>query len=574
MKLDVLFMNLHRRYLNISAKVGGFLGNYYLSAYLLDNGYKAKGYSGTLKDGKMILDELCANNDIKMLGLYLDYDNVTENIYISRYVKENYHIPVIIGGPQADALNIDFYEKSQCDAVVIGEGELTVYELTKFFISGKGKLEDILGIRYLNNSKIIRNPSRPLIENLDDLPFITENCYLEPAYFYNQLNIMTGRGCPFHCAFCHEGIGKSVRFRSVENILDEIDEYLEKYDGDELRIFFTDDTFTLNAERVKAICEGLRLRNQNHCSIRFFCEGHVHTLYKNPEMLKYLADGGCYRLQLGIEAGTDEILKLYGKNSTTNEILEVTRLACDLGIKQIVGNMIVGGAFFNNDVFEADKKFVKELLNVGKGVVEIGVVTFWPLPNTPMTKNPEKFGIKICDDEFLTSLGEFPQAETRDLDRLDIAEKQYELEIFIENEMKFLLKSKKIPTSVVLDWFCQANINHHGAWFALLGQMERLFAFYEMIYLGEGVESKDLTDLENARPMRVGYLYHCLTKVSNDTVLIDGEEFTGKDLEIVTLTTGKLSVKEIAERVSLSVSAVKKVLDRLENMGLIVYTLY
>ena len=214
------------------------------------------------------------------------------------------------------------------------------------------------------------------------------------------------------------------------------------------------------------------------------------------------------------------------------------------------------------------------MLNVGKGVVEIGVVTFWPLPNTPMTKNPEKFGIKICDDEFLTSLGEFPQAETCDLDRLDIAEKQHELENFIDNEMKSLLKSKKIPTSVVLDWFCQANINYSGAWFALLGQMERLFAFYEMIYLGEGTESKDLTDFEDARPMRVEYLYRCLTKVSKDTVLIDGEEFTGKDLEIVTLTTGKLSVKEIAERVSLSVSAVKKVLDRLENMGLIVYTLY
>lgn len=573
MKLDILFMNLHRRYLNLNTKVGGFLGIYYLSAYLLANGYEAKGYSGTLKDGKLILDELCANNDIKMLGLYSDYDNVTENIYISRYVKENYHIPVIIGGPQADALNIDFYEKSQCDAVVIGEGELTVYELTKFFIDGVGTLENILGIRCLNNSKIIRNPSRPLIENLDDLPFITENCYLEPAYFYNQLNIMTGRGCPFHCAFCHEGIGKSVRFRSVENILDEIDKYLEKYDGDELRIFFTDDTFTLNAERVKAICEGLRLRSQNHCSIRFFCEGHVHTLYKNPDMLKYLAYGGCYRLQLGIEAGTDEILKLYGKNSTTKEILEVTRLACDLGIKQIVGNIIVGGAFFNQDIFKADKKFVKELLNVGKGVVEIGVVTFWPLANTVMTKNPEKFGIKICDDEFLTSLGEFPQSETCDLDRLDISEKQYELENFIENEMKSLLKSKKIPTSVVLDWFCQANINYPGAWFALLGQTEDLFAFYEMLYLGEGVESKDLTDFENARPMRVRYLYRCLTKVSKDTVLIDGEKFTGKDLEIVTLTTGKLSVKEIAEKVALSVSAIKKVLDRLENMGLIVYCL-
>ncbi|MBR1904645.1 MAG: hypothetical protein IJ824_05685 [Alphaproteobacteria bacterium] len=69
MKLDVLFMNLHRRYLNIDVKIGGFLGIYYLSAFLRANGYEAKGYSGTLRDGKNILDNFCDKGDISMLGL-------------------------------------------------------------------------------------------------------------------------------------------------------------------------------------------------------------------------------------------------------------------------------------------------------------------------------------------------------------------------------------------------------------------------------------------------------------------------------------------------------------------------
>ncbi|MBR1904644.1 MAG: radical SAM protein, partial [Alphaproteobacteria bacterium] len=206
---------------------------------------------------------------------------------------------------------------------------------------------------------------------------------------------MTGRGCPFHCAFCHEGIGKGVRLRSVENILSEIDAYLTKWESDELYITFTDDTFTLNAKRLKKICDGIKSRSQNGCVLHFFCEGHIHTLYQHPEMIKYLAESGCQRLQLGIEAGTDEILKVYGKNSTVEEIFEVVRLCCEYGIKQVYGNIILGSAFFNEKIFEADKKFVKELLFVGKGVIEIGVVTFWALPNTQMTMHPEKFGMKI-----------------------------------------------------------------------------------------------------------------------------------------------------------------------------------
>ena len=575
MQLDALFMNLHRRYLNIEVNFGGFLGIYYLSAYLRKMGYEAKGFSGTLRDGKHTLDEICSEGTVAMIGLYCDYDNVTENIFISQYIKEKYHIPVIIGGPQASELDAMFFSKSKCDAVVIGEGELTVHELAKHFIDGAVELANVSGIVYHDSADIVKTPDRPLIRNLDDLPFISESCYLEPANFYRGLTIMTGRGCPFHCSFCHEGIGKEVRFRSVENILAEIDEYLKGWSENrrELCIHFTDDTFTLNFNRVKEICDGIKLR-RNKYFLKFFCEGHVHTLYKNPEIIRWLAESGCYRLQLGIEAGTDEILRAYKKNTTTKEILEVVRLCCDFGIKQIYGNIILGSAFFNEKFFEADKKFVKNLLNVGKGVIEIGVMTYWALPNTPMTMHPESFGIKICDRDFLTSLGEFPQAETSDYDRLAIAEKQLELEKFIEEEMRYILLSGQIPTSTILAWFSQSQIHYPGAWFVILKQIEHLYAYYEMLYLGEGVESKDLNDIKSAHPMRVGYLYRYVKKLSNQAAMISNDKFEGKELEIVTLTTGKLSVKEISERVDLKIPEVMKVLNRLEKMHFIVYALY
>ena len=104
-ELDILFLNLHRRYLNYEPNHGGFLGIYLLSAFLNNEGYSAKGFSGSLEEGLKIIDNLCAENKISMLGLYCDYENVTENIFISRYVKKNFNLPVIVGGPQATALD-------------------------------------------------------------------------------------------------------------------------------------------------------------------------------------------------------------------------------------------------------------------------------------------------------------------------------------------------------------------------------------------------------------------------------------------------------------------------------------
>ena len=427
----------------------------------------------------------------------------------------------------------------------------------------------------MSSDALQRNPARPLIKNLDDLPFINEYCYLEPQNYYRELNIMTGRGCPFHCAFCHEGAHtKAVRFRSVENVLAEIDVYLKNWSGDEAYILFTDDTFTLNFERLKKICEGLIERRKKY-NFTFFCEGHVHTLYKNPEMINWLAKAGCERLQLGIEAGTLEVLKAYGKNSTTEEIFEVVRLCRDVGIHQIYGNIILGGANFSRAVYEADKKFVRELIFEGQGAVEIGIVTFWPLPETKMSTSPATFGINICDKDFLTSVGDFPQTETAELDRLTIAEMQTTFQNEISAQMISMLKSRQVPTERILSWFPKSKYtNNYGLWFIELQKQEILFSYYEMLRLCEGFESKAIKNLSAAHPLRVFELYKHLKKIDKNSALICGEKFVGKELEILTLTTGKLSVSDIAEKIGISISEVIKVLNRLEKNFLIVYANY
>ena len=108
-KNDIVFFNLHRLYINTEVKYGGFLGIYSLSAFLNSNGYRAQGFSGLLNEGKRIIDELCSANKVKAIGLYCDYENITENIFLSSYIKEKYKLPVFVGGPQATALTKDFF---------------------------------------------------------------------------------------------------------------------------------------------------------------------------------------------------------------------------------------------------------------------------------------------------------------------------------------------------------------------------------------------------------------------------------------------------------------------------------
>lgn len=573
--LDILFLNVHRRYLNIEPTHGGFLGIYLLAAFARQEGYEAKSFSGTLEAGLRHVDRLCSAGEVSMVGLYCDYENITENIFLSRRVKETYNLPVIVGGPQATALDEKFFRESKCDAVVRYEGELTVLELMNFFLEEVGALENILGISYLRGDELTINPERPPIKNLDALPFIDADCYLEPGYFYRGLNIMTGRGCPFRCAFCHEGAHtRAVRFRSVENVLAEIDAFLAVSDDDEHYILFTDDTFTLNGERVKKICAGLAERRKRH-KFKFFCEGHVHTLYKNPEMIRDLAAAGCVRIQLGIEAGTAPILKAYGKQSTPEEIFEVVRLCRDAGIQQVYGNIILGGANFTRETFEADKNFVRELIAESQGVVEFGVVFFWPLPETKMTRCPAEFGLKIRDTDFLTSVGDFPQIETPALDRLAINDMRREFEEAITAQMIDMLENWRVPTERVFSWFpTSRRTKSYGMWFKVLMEQEILFAYYEMLKLGEGLQAAQVENLSAAHPLRVVQLSRHLHRIDTTTAEICGETLSGVELEILLLATGKLNVEEISLRVGQNLDAVTKVLNRLERRHLIVYTLH
>lgn len=553
---DIIFLNLHRKYLDYIPTYGGFLGIYILSAWVNANGYCGQGFAGTLHQGRTIVDNLCLKNQVEIIGLYCDYGNVTENIWLSRYVKEKYRIPVIIGGPQATSLGEDFLKKSCCDALVFYEGELTVMELLNFFLDGTGSLNTINGIAYLDENGIYhKTPSRGLIHNLDAIPFIDEKCYLIPRTDWSEISIMTGRGCPFRCAFCHEGAGtKAVRYRSVENVLQEIEINLKKMPPDtNRRILFTDDTFTLKPDRVKRICQGLKELRRNY-KFSWFSEAHVGMLKHCPEMIKDMAEAGCERIQIGIEAGTKEVLKAYRKNITPDDIREVIVMCRDAGIPQVFGNIIVGGALFSEKIFNEDQKFGEEILYLGQGVLELGVVSYWPLPEAAITKAPDNFGIKIADPDFVTTMDDFPQTETSEYDVWGINSCVSKMTTKFRDVMTNMLRNNKIPEERMQKWITVDGIDDNVAfhWRNALKSTPEVYAWYHLHAEKEVLRSNELScNFWNSRPMRVIALNTYAEYLGPDQTMIVGRKLSDLERDTLVLCTGRMTAEDIAQEINI-----------------------
>lgn len=547
---DILLFNLHRKYVNQESFHGGFSGIYLIAAFIEENGFEGQAYAGLLADGKKLIDYACANGIVKVVGLYCDFDNVTENIFLSNYIKEQYGLPVIVGGPQATALGADFFECSACDAIVRYEGELTVLDLMRYFVDGIGDLSAIKGISYYKDGVVHINTERPLIENLDSLPFLDSRFSLDDKFRQGEANIMTGRGCPFHCSFCHEGHHtRKVRFRSVENVLQEVDQFLETLGDREGFICFTDDTFTLVPERVKGICEGLAKRREKY-NFEWFCEGHIHTLYLHPEMIDYLVAGGINTLQLGIESGVQSILDAYRKGCTLDEIRDVIVKCESKGINHVYGNIILGGPGYSAEAYEQHLEFAKELYLLSKGILNMNVVSCWPLPETDITCNPEKYNLKIVDYDFLTSSSDFPMIEVGGMGVWDICVQSNDMKKALDQHILDMYHKRLVPEDRIIKWMKHyLETGSDTYWlYVLRNANPALYGYYCMLNSNDIVSLADLLEDElwDYHPMRVESLYNnCYLKDSKFVVY--GHVLSELERELVRYSLGRLSLYDIVD---------------------------
>lgn len=292
--------------------------------------------------------------------------------------REATQAPIVVGGVHASALPFEVLESCpQFDLVVVGEGEETLLELCARLEEGRRDLGELRGLAYRENDsgeavirdpmkrglKLQRTPPRPLIEELDRLPFpardlVNLDLYRPQVHLYRgrkSTTLITSRGCPARCTFCATGVtlGNRIRFHSPQYVLSEIEHLVKAYGVQD--VIIVDDTFTASAQRTKEIC---RLILERGLPIGWFCFARVNNASR--ELFELMKQAGCFSLFFGVESADPQVLKNIKKGTTVEQARQAMQLANELGFKTEAGFMF-GNPGDTRETIEKTIEFALEL---------------------------------------------------------------------------------------------------------------------------------------------------------------------------------------------------------------------
>ncbi len=361
-------------------------------SYIAEN-LKLHGHEPVILD--MGFDKEIVLDNIDLVGvtattlIYWDARKVVKEIKSQR--KD---IPVVVGGTHASILPDFVLNDSSADCVVIGEGE----EVFVDFVEGRREPKGVV--------------QAPIIQDIDKIPTLTYSYLDMSRYFAHEgtdrirwslpqpsVAMIGTRGCPFKCTFCASKtlFGGKVRFRSVANIMEEIDFMMKNHDVKS--IYFYDDTLTLRKNWMKELCAELKKRK-----IQWICGTRVDTV--NEEMLRMMKDSGCKYISYGVESGSNRMLKdVIRKGTNIEQVESVIKLTDKIGIG-IIANYMFG---LPGETEEDMKLTLKAVKRIPADAAEFSI--FIPLPGTELAtgldwtkyesgNNPYHMESQVHDPEF------------------------------------------------------------------------------------------------------------------------------------------------------------------------------
>ncbi|HID05420.1 MAG TPA: B12-binding domain-containing radical SAM protein [Aigarchaeota archaeon] len=321
------------------------LGIGYIASYLRRFGYKVKIIDCTFSTWEHVIAEAQKAN-AKVIGIYSMLSMVNNAIQMAKTLRGCCEL-LVAGGPMPSAYPQKFL--GVFDVVVQGEGEETMVELMEY-VEGRRELGDIRGIyaagnivketQHSVNGGFLFTGQRPLIKNLDTLPFPARELYDNESYRryyrsnfgYTMTSMVASRGCPFSCGFCwRPDYGRVYRVRSPSNIVDEMEEVRYRYGYE--RIWFADELFIANKKHTMALCKEIIERGLD---VEWECLARADLI--DDELAKAMRRAGCYKIIFGLESGDDRTLKLMNKQLK----VEQSKRA----VETIKRNGIKAGAFF------------------------------------------------------------------------------------------------------------------------------------------------------------------------------------------------------------------------------------
>ncbi|MGA2886511.1 MAG: radical SAM protein [Terracidiphilus sp.] len=363
------------------------LGILYICSHLRSRGFTVEVHDSTFSTQEALYARLREQTPT-ILGVYANLMTRPKVVKILAEAKRN-GWRTIVGGPEPGAY-VEEYLRAGAEVVVMGEGEVTMEELLPLLLNDDVKrLDTIQGIAFLDqDGHVVRTQPRPQIQDLDAQPWpereaIDTGRYVETWRTHHgmgSISLITARGCPYRCEWCsHQVYGQTHRRRKPRFVADELEWLRKRYKPDMLWV--ADDVFTINHGWLMEWREQVSSRSLH---IPFECISRADRL--TEEVIRTLAELGCFRLWIGSESGSQRILDRMKRGVTVEEVQRATKLCREHGIQ--TGMFLMWG--YEGEEME-DIEATIEHVRASKPDVFLTTVSY-PIKGTPYFKRVEEQG--------------------------------------------------------------------------------------------------------------------------------------------------------------------------------------
>jgi radical SAM superfamily enzyme YgiQ (UPF0313 family) len=371
------------------------LGTLYIASSLLKAGHDVRFFNGAFMPHADIMDELLRFNP-DLTGIYSTTFGWKKAIYTASEIRKKLRdVFITAGGPYPIAMQEKcLTDSADIDAIVTGEGEITLVEMMDRMSRGE-TLSGVKGVVYREGMKIIKNPPRPLITDVDSLPFPARDLlgnakdYIPPPATYKRKPvavIMTARGCNRRCIFCFQidrERTQGIRFRSVKNVMQEIELCLRQGYRE---IKFIDDTLAADYDRAMEIAKEIKKRKLD---FTWFASACVHQV--DRPLLNAFRDAGCWAILFGAESGVQKDLNAIRKGITLDQTRNAVRAAKEAGLT-VYTPFLFG---IPGQTFDDGLKTIEFACELNPDIANFHALT--PFPGTELYENIEKYGTMSGD---------------------------------------------------------------------------------------------------------------------------------------------------------------------------------
>lgn len=410
------------------------LGILYISSYLEQHGYENDVFDSTFSSldtlKKRLLD---TKSDV--IAIYTNLMTKLNVLKIIKFIKSEkslHHTKIILGGPEVRNYSENFLNYG-ADFIIIGEGEETTLELIKA-LENKHDHSNIKGIAYLEHGKLITTPERPLIKDINILPFpnrkkIDFTPYLngwKTHHGYSMMSVNTMRGCPYTCKWCSRAVyGGTYRRRSPQLVAQELKFIKDTYDPD--MIWFVDDVFTIHHKWLTEFAQEVKKQD---AVIPYEIISRADRL--NEEVIKTLKASGCFRVWVGAESGSQKIIDAMDRRVDVMQTRAMINLAKQYGLE--AGTFIMLG--YPGETKEDIKETIEHLVQANPSQYTITVA--YPIKGTELYNEVK--------NEFLNQQMDWETTTDRDIDFKRTHPKQYyQYAIqWVMNEVYLKTKNKNV----------------------------------------------------------------------------------------------------------------------------------